>query len=402
MSTPVTPQAPLSRRGYVLILFALAMGGFAIGTSEFSTMGLMPYIARGLAIDAPQVGHLISAYALGVVVGAPLLAIVGARWPRRTLLLALMGFYAVGNLASALAPDYHSMLLVRFIAGLPHGAYFGVATLVAASISRPDQRGAAVSRVLLGLNLAVLIGNPLATWLGQVAQWRYAYALVAAIAVLTVVLVMRLLPADPHEPRQRPLRELRAFNRPQVWLALGIGSVGFAGMFCVFSYLAPTLIQVTGVSERWIPFAMCAFGFGGLLGNLAGGWLFDRLQFRAVPLVLLWSMAVLLAWPLAAHSPWAVLPAVVAVGTMGALAPVLQTRLMDVASEAQTLAAASNHAAFNLANALGPWMGGIAISAGLGWTSTGYVGAAAALGGLLVYLWARHDARRAQRLATAG
>ncbi|SBV41128.1 MFS transporter [Xanthomonas graminis] len=402
MSTPVTPQAPLSRRGYVLILFALAMGGFAISTSEFSTMGLMPYIARGLAIDAPQVGHLISAYALGVVVGAPLLAIVGARWPRRTLLLALMGFYAVGNLASALAPDYHSMLLVRFIAGLPHGAYFGVATLVAASISRPDQRGAAVSRVLLGLNLAVLIGNPLATWLGQVAQWRYAYALVAAIAVLTVVLVMRLLPDDPHEPRQRPLRELRAFNRPQVWLALGIGSVGFAGMFCVFSYLAPTLTQVTGVSERWIPFAMCAFGFGGLLGNLAGGWLFDRLQFRAVPLVLLWSMAVLLAWPLAAHSPWAVLPAVVAVGTMGALAPVLQTRLMDVASEAQTLAAASNHAAFNLANALGPWMGGIAISAGLGWTSTGYVGAAAALGGLLVYLWARHDARRAGRLATAG
>ncbi|EKU25922.1 MFS transporter [Xanthomonas graminis] len=402
MSTPVTPQASLSRRGYVLILFALAMGGFAISTSEFSTMGLMPYIARGLAIDAPQVGHLISAYALGVVVGAPLLAIVGARWPRRTLLLALMGFYAVGNLASALAPDYHSMLLVRFIAGLPHGAYFGVATLVAASISRPDQRGAAVSRVLLGLNLAVLIGNPLATWLGQVAQWRYAYALVAAIAVLTVVLVMRLLPDDPHEPRQRPLRELRAFNRPQVWLALGIGSVGFAGMFCVFSYLAPTLTQVTGVSERWIPFAMCAFGFGGLLGNLAGGWLFDRLQFRAVPLVLLWSMAVLLAWPLAAHSPWAVLPAVVAVGTMGALAPVLQTRLMDVASEAQTLAAASNHAAFNLANALGPWMGGIAISAGLGWTSTGYVGAAAALGGLLVYLWARHDARRAGRLATAG
>jgi DHA1 family inner membrane transport protein len=402
MSTPATSPTPLSRRGYVLILFALAMGGFAIGTSEFSTMGLMPYIAQGLAIDEPQVGHLISAYALGVVVGAPLLAIVGARWPRRTLLLALMGFYAVGNLASALAPDYHSMLLVRFIAGLPHGAYFGVATLVAASISPADQRGAAVSRVLLGLNLAVLVGNPLATWLGQVAQWRYAYALVAAIAVLTVVLVLRLLPADPHEPRQQPLRELRAFNRPQVWLALGIGSIGFAGMFCVFSYLAPTLTHVTGVSERWIPFAMGAFGLGGLVGNLAGGWLFDRLQFRAVPLVLLWSMAVLLAWPLAAQSPWAVLPAVVAVGTMGALAPVLQTRLMDVASGAQTLAAASNHAAFNLANALGPWMGGIAISAGLGWTATGYVGAATALGGLLVYLWARRDARRTQRVAAAG
>lgn len=394
--------APLSRRGYVLILFALAMGGFAIGTSEFSTMGLMPYIGRGLDIDAPQVGHLISAYALGVVVGAPLLAILGARWSRRHLLLALMGFYAFGNLASALAPDYHSMLLARFVAGLPHGAYFGVATLVAASIGPPDQRGAAVSRVLLGLNLAVLVGNPLATWLGQVAEWRYAYALVAAIAVLTVVLVWRLLPADPQEARPSPLRELRAFNRTQVWLALGIGAIGFAGMFCVFSYLAPTLMEVTGVSEHWIPVAMAAFGLGGLLGNLAGGWLFDRMQFRAVPLVLLWSLAVLLVFPLAATSPWAVLPAVVAVGSMGALAPVLQTRLMDVASDAQTLAAASNHAAFNLANALGPWLGGIAIGAGLGWTSTGYVGAAMAVGGLLIYLWARQAARRGACAHAAG
>ena len=389
---------PLSSRQIGLILFALAMGGFAIGTSEFVVMGLMPDIARGLAVTEPQVGHVISAYALGVVVGAPLLAILGARLRRRSLLLALMAFYALGNIASALAPNYGTMLLFRFIAGLPHGAYFGVAALVAAAISPPEQRGVAVSRPLLGLAIALLIGNPFATWLGQMLDWRYAFGLVTAIAALTVVLVARTLPADPNEPRQDPIRELRDFNRAPVWLTLGIGAIGFAGMFCVFGYLAPTLIHVTGVPESWTPFALIAFGIGGILGNLAGGWLFDRLQFRAAAAVLLWSTLLLLLFPIAAHSVWAVLPAVTAVGTMGALAPVLQAHLMDVAADAQTLAAASNHSAFNAANALGPWLGGMAISAGYGWTSTGYIGAATAVAGLLIYLWARRDLRRSAPL----
>lgn len=397
--TPIARQLP--QRSVKLILFALAMGGFAIGTSEFAVMGLMPEIARGLHVNEPQVGHVISAYALGVVVGAPLLAILGARLPRRTLLLALMAFYAIGNIASALSPDYHAMLLFRFIAGLPHGAYFGVASLVAASISPPEQRGTAVSRVLLGLAVALLIGNPLATWLGQALEWRYAFGLVALIALLTVVLVARLLPPDADEPRQDPIRELRDFNRKPVWLALGIGAIGFAGMFCVFSYLAPTLVQVTGVPESWIPFGLVAFGVGGILGNLAGGWLFDRLQFRAAAVLLAWSALLLLLFPFAAHSVWTVFPAIVAVGTMGALAPVLQAHLMDVAAGAQTLAAASNHSAFNAANALGPWLGGMAITAGFGWTSTGYVGAATAIAGLLVYAWAHLDVRRSQRCALA-
>ncbi|KRD76834.1 MFS transporter [Lysobacter sp. Root983] len=389
------PTSPtLSPRQIGLILFALAMGGFAIGTSEFVVMGLMPDIARGLAVTEPQVGHVISAYALGVVVGAPLLAILGARLRRRSLLLALMAFYALGNVASALAPNYPTMLLFRFIAGLPHGAYFGVAALVAAAISPPEQRGVAVSRPLLGLAIALLIGNPFATWLGQALDWRYAFGLVTAIAVLTVVLVARLLPPDPAEPRQDPIRELRDFNRAPVWLTLGIGAIGFAGMFCVFGYLAPTLIHVTGVPESWTPFALIAFGIGGILGNLAGGWLFDRLQFRAAAAVLLWSTLVLLLFPIASQSMWTILPAVIAVGTMGALAPVLQAHLMDVAADAQTLAAASNHSAFNAANALGPWLGGMAITAGYGWTSTGYIGAATAVAGLLIYLWARRDLRR--------
>ncbi|HEY5802431.1 MAG TPA: MFS transporter [Lysobacter sp.] len=392
-AAPVAAPSPvLSPRQVTLILFALAMGGFAIGTSEFVVMGLINEIARSMGVSEPQVGHVISAYALGVVVGAPTLAILGSKLSRRSLLLALMGFYAVGNLASAMAPDYHTLMLARFVAGLPHGAYFGIAALVAARISRPEQRGAAVGRVMLGLSIALLVGNPLATWLGQAFGWRWAFVLVSVIALMTVAMTMRVLPRGMNAPRPDALRELRDFNRKPVWLALGIGAIGFAGMFCVFSYLAPTLVHVTGVRESFIPFGLVAFGVGGILGTLGGGWLFDRFQFRAAALVLVWSIIVLLLFPLAAKSVWTVLPAVVAVGTMGALATILQAHLMDVAAEAQTLAAASNHSAFNMANALGPWLGGMAITAGYGWTSTGVVGAITALAGLLIYAWARRDA----------
>ncbi|HEY0503474.1 MAG TPA: MFS transporter [Lysobacter sp.] len=395
---PATPPV-LTPRQVALILFALAMGGFAIGTSEFVVMGLISDIARNLGVTEPQVGHVISAYALGVVVGAPLLAILGNRMSRRSLLLALMGFYAVGNLASAMAPGYLSLIAARFVAGLPHGAYFGIAALVAARISPPEQRGAAVGRVMLGLSIALLVGNPLATWLGHAVGWRWAFALVSVIALATVAMTARVLPRGMHAPRPDALAELRDFNRKPVWLALGIGAIGFAGMFCVFSYLAPTLVHVTGVRESFVPFGLVAFGIGGILGTLGGGWLFDRFGFRAVPRVLVWSVVVLLLFPLAAHSPWTVLPAVLMVGTMGALATVLQAHLMDVARSAQTLAAASNHSAFNFANALGPWLGGMAITAGYGWTSTGVVGAATAVLGLLIYAWARSDQQRGVALA---
>lgn len=394
MPSPSSLAAKLNPRQRALILLALSLGGFAIGTSEFASMGLMLEISRGLAISEAQVGHLISAYAIGVVVGAPLLAFAGAGVGRRTLLLWLMGFYAAGNLASALAPNYAGMLLARFVAGLPHGAYFGVAMLVAASISPPEQRGAAVSRVLLGLSIAILVGNPLTTWLGQQFVWRIAFALVSLLALVTMAMLARHLRPDPDEVRTTPMRELRAFNRPQVWLALAIGAIGFAGMFCVFTYLAPTLVGVTGVDERWMPVAVGLFGVGAIIGNVAGGWLVDRLQFRAAGMLLAWSFLVLLLFPLAAGSAWAVAPAIIAVGTMGALAVALQTRLMDAAGEAQTLAAASNHAAFNTANALGPWLGGMAIGAGYGHASTGYVGAATAAIGLLLWVAATWLERR--------
>lgn len=379
----------LSPRQVGLILFALTLGGFGIGTGEFASMGLMPNMVVSLGVTEPQVGHLISAYALGVVVGAPLLAILGAGWKRKTLLLSLMGFYALGNLASAWGPTYNSLLLFRFIAGLPHGAYFGVAALTAVAISPPHRRGRAVSLVMLGLTLAILIGNPLATWAGQVLDWRWIYAAVAIVAVTTVVLLAVWLPAHVDGPKPRPLAELRAFNRAPVWQALGIGAIGFAGMFAVFSYLAPTMLEVTGVSAAWIPLGLTGFGVGGVVGNFAGGWLYDRFKLRGAWVVLAWAVVVLLLFPVMAQSLPTILLATVAIGLMGALGPILQSHLMDVAGEAQTLAAASHHAAFNTANALGPWLGGMAITAGYGWTSTGYVGAATAVIGLLIYAWAR-------------
>ncbi|WP_424803024.1 MFS transporter [Pseudomonas farsensis] len=368
---------------------AMALGSFAIGTGEFAIMGLMPDIASNLNLSEPQVGHAISAYALGVMVGAPTLAILGAKLLRKHMLLLLMALYAIGNLATAFAPSFGGLVAFRFISGLPHGAYFGIAAVVASSMVASNQRAGAVARVMMGLTLAMLLGNPVATLLGQWFGWRSAFVLVAAIALCTIALVWRYVPQPHDEPRSDPRKELRAFALPQVWMALAIASIGFAGMFCVFSYLAPTMLQVTKASPQWIPFGLAAFGIGGIVGNIVGGKLFDRLQFRAVGIVLVWSMAVLVFFSFAAHSLWTLLPAVALVGTMIALAAPLQIRLMDIAHEAPSLAAASNHAAFNLANALGPWFGGMAISAGLGWTSTGYIGAGAALAGLVIYLIAR-------------
>ncbi len=372
-------------RAPALVLFALAMGGFAIGTTEFATMSLLPSMAAGLHIGEPQAGHAISAYALGVVVGAPLLAVLAARLARKTLLLSLMVLFALGNGLSALAPSMGWMLAFRFLSGLPHGAYFGIASLVAASLVPVERRTQAVSRVMLGLTVATVIGVPAANWLGQAAGWRMGFWVVTALALLTVALIGRLAPEDTAHHGASPLRELGALRRRQVWLTLGTGAVGFGGMFAVYTYLASTLVHVTHVTPGVVPVFLCLFGIGMMLGNLLAPWAADRALMPTAGGLLLWSAVTLAAFPFAAPSPWLVGADVVLIGFGVALGAVLQIRLMDVAGDAQALAAALNHSAFNAANALGPWLGGLAITAGYGWTSTGWVGCALALGGLALW-----------------
>ena len=374
-------------------MFALGVGGFAIGTGEFVIMGLLPEVATDIAVSIPQAGHVISAYALGVVIGAPVLAVMAAGWHRRALLIALMAVFAAGNFASALAPGYLSLNLLRFATGLPHGTYFGVAALVAAALAPPDRRARAVGLVMLGLTGATLVGVPIAAWLWQVFGWRAAFVFVGVIALAAVLLLRRDIPDIAPAAGASPWRELGALKRKQVWFTLGIGAIGFGGMFAVFSYIKPTLLEVAGLPLAGVPFVLALFGLGMVAGNLVGARLADKSLMRTIGGLLLWSMLVLSLFPFAAHHVVTASIAVFLLGTIVAIAPALQIRLMDVAGDAQTLAAALNHSAFNTANAIGAWLGGVAISAGLGWTSTGWVGALLAVAGLGVFGWSIASAR---------
>ncbi|TXI18988.1 MAG: MFS transporter [Roseateles sp.] len=384
-SLPVAAATTAGDRGLLRAVLALGVGGFAIGTGEFVIMGLLPEVARDIGISIPEAGHVISAYALGVVVGAPLLAVLTARWPRRTLLMALMAVFALGNFASAMAPGYASLSLLRLFTGLPHGTYFGVASLVAAGLAPDGQRARAVGLVMLGLSLATLLGVPLAARLGEALGWRAAFVLVGLIALLAIALVWRGVPDLPAAQGASPLRELNALRRAQVWLTLGTGAVGFGGMFAVFSYVKPTMLEVAGTPAAWMPLVLALFGVGTVSGNLIGSRLADRALMPTIAGVLLWSAVLLVGFVALAHHPVSAAFGVLLVGTLVALGPALQIRLMDVAGDAQSLAAALNHSAFNMANALGAWLGGLAVSAGLGWTSTAWVGALLALGGLAVF-----------------
>ena len=392
---PSTAQADRERHFWPSV-WALGVGGFAIGTGEFVIMGLLPEVARDLGVTIPQAGHVISAYALGVVIGAPVLAVLAANWPRRALLVTLMGLFAAGNFASAVAPGYVAMMLMRFLTGLPHGTYFGVAALMAASLAPPNRRASAVGLVMSGLTSATLFGVPLAAWLGQHLGWRAAFVLVGAIAVLAIVLIRRGVPDVPAAHNASPLRELGALKRPQVWLTLGVAAVGFGGMFSVFSYVKPLLTEVTHMPVDAVPLVLALFGVGMVAGNLVGSRLADHSLMKTIAGVLLYAAVVLTAIVFTAPYTAAICFNVFLLGTTVAIAPALQIRLMDVAGDAQTLAAALNHSAFNTANALGAWLGGVSIAAGLGWTSTGWVGALLALAGIGVFgasIWQRQHSR---------
>jgi len=371
--------------GFALV--ALAMGGFAIGTTEFVSMGLLPQLASGVGVSIPTAGHVISAYAIGVVVGAPLIAVFGARLPRRELLIGLMLVFLIGNAASALATGFTSLTVARFFAGLPHGAYFGVASLVAADLVTPERRGRAVSRVMLGLAVSNVAGVPAATWLGQHAGWRSAYWLVTVLAALTAALVLWLVPHVAANRAATGRNELRAFKNPQVLLTLLAGAIGFGGMFAVYTYIAPTVTDVAGLGEGRVPLYLLVMGVGMVVGTPLGGRLADWSIFRSL---LVSSVAMVLTLvTFTVTSQW-FLPGLLSVFALTVFGSVLvtnlQMRLMQVAGDAQTIGAAMNHASLNIANALGAWLGGVVVAAGFGYTSASWVGAGLALAGLLVLI----------------
>jgi MFS transporter, DHA1 family, inner membrane transport protein len=382
-----------------LAILALAMGGFAIGTTEFMVMGLLPQIADGVDVGIPTAGHLISAYAVGVVVGAPVLAVAGARLPRRALLVALMTAYAVANALSAMAGSYGLLLLARFVDGVPHGAFFGVASLVAADLARPGRQGRAVAMVMIGLSVANVVGVPAATWLGQHLGWRSAFWVAASLAVLTMALVLAFVPAGPGNADATGRRELRLFADPQAWLTLLAGAIGFGGMFALYSYIANVVTVVGGLPDGAVPVFLLAFGLGMVAGTWVAGALADWSVFRSL-LGSSAAMAVLLvSFGLVAPTGWpALLPVFLVAIVSSVLVVNLQLRLMDVAGDAQTLGAAMNHSSLNVGNAVGAWLGGLVIAAGWGYRAPSFVGAVLAVAGLLILLVSARAHRRDARV----
>lgn len=391
-SRPRTVPVPVS-------LAAIALGGFGIGTTEFVSMGLLPQIAGDLGASVPAGGHLISAYALGVVVGAPVVAVLAARVARTGLLIALMAAFALGNAASALAPSFDTLVAARFLAGLPHGAYFGIAAVVGAGLVPPSRRGRAIAITMSGLTVANLLGVPATTWLGQAFGWRSTYWVVAAVAVLTAVLVRLLVPAVAADPGTGRRRELSALRRPAVWIALATGAIGSGGVFAVYSYVSPLVTEVTGWPVGAVPLVLAVFGLGMTLGMPVGGRLTDWSVPRSVPLGLGGMLAVLLTLPLAAPSGVALPIWVFALAFCGSVTVLaVQTWLMDVAGDGQALAASLNHSAFNVANALGAFGGGVVIELGLGWTAPALLGAGLTAVGLAIAASGLLHGRRAARV----
>ncbi|MDO7881452.1 MFS transporter [Salinibacterium soli] len=377
-----------------LALLALALGGFGIGLTEFVAMGLLPNLAADLLPDIWSVSHeranaqagwLVSAYAAGVVIGAPTIAAVAAKFPRKQLLLACVALFTLGTLASALLPTFETVLVARFVAALPHGAYFGIAALVAASLMGPGKRGQGVALVLSGLTIANVIGVPTITWLGQEAGWRIAYLAVAAVFAAAFAAIALVVPFQPGDPAATVRRELGIFSRGQVWLALLIGSIGFGGFFAVYTYVAPLVTNVTGLDPAVVPWVLVVAGIGMTVGNFVGGRAADHSVIRTLFLCFGAFFIALLGLALTAQWTAGLFVFVFLVAAAAsALSPAIQTRLMDVAGDGQSLAAAINHSSLNIGNSLGAYLGGITIAAGLGYLSPTWVGLLLVIPGVLL------------------
>ncbi|MEU1725304.1 MFS transporter [Actinomadura sp. ATCC 39365] len=386
-----------------LALLALAIGAFGIGTTEFVIMGLLPEIAGDYGVSIPTAGLLVTGYAIGVVIGAPLMTVLGTRISRKTMLLVLMGLFVVGNLLSALAPGFGVMLGGRIVASMAHGAFFGIGSVAAADLVAPHKKAGAIATMFTGLTVANVVGVPLGTFIGQAVGWRTTFAIVAVLGLVGLLGIAVLVPAMPRPEGTRLRPELTAFRNPQVLLAMAMTVLGFGGVFAAITYVAPMMTQVAGYSADAVTWLLVLFGAGMFLGNLLGGRFADR---ALMPLLYttLGGLAVVLAlFTLTAHDKVAAAASIFLVGALGfATVPPLQKRVLDQAHGAPTLASAVNIGAFNLGNALAAWLGGLVIAAGLGYTAPNWVGAILAAAALALAFWSAALERRAPAREPAG
>jgi DHA1 family inner membrane transport protein len=389
-----------------IALLALTAGAFGIGTTEFVIMGLLLQVATDLHVTIAGAGLLISGYALGVAVGAPLLTIATRTLPRKTVLLALMAIFTLGNLACALAPGYEWLMAARVVTSLAHGTFFGVGAVVATGLVPADKRASAISIMFTGLTAATLLGVPAGAWLGLHYGWRSAFWAVTAIGVLAFIVLAVFVPRSAADTKPAPLRdELAVLARPQVLLGLAMTVLGYAGVFVVFTYIQPLLTRLAGLPEAAVSPILLVFGGGLAAGNLLGGKLADKAPMRAVLATLAVLAVVLGSMQLALHTPVStvIFVAVLGIAAFATVSP-LQLRVLEKASGAgQNLASSLNIAAFNLGNALGAWVGGVVIERGPGLGALGWVAALIALAGLVIAWWSRAlDGRSAAaRLAPA-
>lgn len=381
-------------------LTALAIGAFGIGVTEFTPMGLLPVIAGDLGVSIPTAGLLVSAYAIGVLIGAPLMTLTTGRVPRRTLLIALAAIFTAGNLLAAVSDSYAMLLAARIVTSLNHGAFFGVGSVVAAGLVAPEKRAGAIATMFMGLTIATIGGVPLATWAGEVFGWRSVFAAIAAIGVVTMVALRLFVPALPAEKDADMMAELRVLGRGPVLFALALTMVGFSAMFTVFTYIAPILREASHASTFWVTVALVIFGVGLTAGNWLGGRYADK-SVEGALITMTAALAVLLV--AFAFGMFSLPVAIVLMPLWGAasfaLVPPLQMRVMDAAHEAPNLASAMNIGAFNLGNAIGAALGGEVIREGLGYPAVSLAAAAMALVSLAMVLAPRLVRRRSAALA---
>lgn len=377
-------------------LIALALGGFGIGLTEFVIMGLMPEVAADFAISEATAGWLITGYALSVAVGALVITAAVTRLPRKPVLLGLLVLFIVGNLLCAVAPTYSAMMTGRIVAALCHGAFFGIGSVVAGSLVPPQRKASAIAVMFTGLTVSNVLGVPFGTLLGQHLGWRSTFWAITAIGVLALVGIALLVPRVRGGGEPRALRaELGAFRSGQVWLSLAVTVLGYGGMFGAFTYIAYVLTVVAGFPTAAVPWLLVVFGVGLFFGNLLGGRLADRALDATLVILLAGLTVILVAFALVARSQPATIVSLVLMGAFGfATVPGLQMRVMRFAGSATTLVSGANIGAFNLGNALGAWVGGVTITAGLGYTSPIWAGAAITLAGLVVVTFAARAARR--------